>query len=167
MARTSLSKPRVQKKTPYAERNVARILELRRENRAKMKKLWTGRDHDQSKLRQWGRETEDIAEQIILPALGFTDIMALNKITGNATWDFAATKNGCRVLVDASSCVQKDVRIKNRMAEAIGLDLYVLFVSPRDHRFHHLHRVRKGTGRCDVPLATFIKAIEAQNENHD
>lgn len=98
----------------------------------------------------------------VLPSLGFSNIQALNLISGNSPWDFAASYQGERVLVDASSHPTKSVKSKNAMASAIGLRFFVVMISPNDPEVFHLAEMRAGQVSVSVPRE-IIRKLEPKS----
>ena len=98
----------------------------------------------------------------VLPSLGFTNITYLKNDPG-FTFDFAATLNGRSILIDVTCAARRCTGKKLKLARALGLPFFVLFISP-NLKFHYLQDMTTSrNGWAHVPwavLKTFIAAEE-------
>ncbi len=99
----------------------------------------------------WGRKAEIAAKDSILPALGFSGIVDTSDASNSFFVDFIATKGRKKVLVDSTVKLKAYVPSKARMAEALGMDLYILHVAPKDHYLFVLNKIQKGRVVSRVP----------------
>jgi len=91
------------------------------------------------KIRTWGisnaeiaAKAEELARDVILPKEGFTEIFHVSPIRRFAPFDFVATLNQERVLIDVTTAFGKGNYTKTaaELANALRLKFLYLFVKP-------------------------------------
>lgn len=110
-----------------------------------------------SGARGYAKKYEKMAEKLYLPKEGFTNIVNFTEMSNQFFVDYVASKLGRRVLVDATVKLKAYVPKKMRMAEALGMDLYVIHVSPLKEGLYHLNKMKPGTSVSRVPAKVIRK----------
>ncbi len=87
---------------------------------------------DVAKCKSFGRQGEVLARDRHLPAEGFTNIVDFSGHTNQFFVDFVATYQGERVLIDATIRLHASIPNKIFMAKALGMRLFIIFVSLKD-----------------------------------
>jgi hypothetical protein len=131
--------------------------------------VWYGQQKDLFALkdpRPRAIHAERAASETILPSLGFTGLIDLTAIIFNAPFDFVAFKNNERVAVEVSSKWQKRVETKAQLAAALGLDLYLVLVSPRDQRFFHCTKLSPTAKTSRVPFSLLRCMADFFGDDH-
>jgi hypothetical protein len=92
------------------------------------------------KIRIWGKSSLELASKAefvaierVLPKLGSADIFHASLVNRFFLFDLIATHEGRRVPIDVTAGVSKEVgkdTPKRAIAEALGMPLYVVFISP-------------------------------------
>ncbi len=91
-------------------------------------------------LAQWGKSNKEIALKAekfafskLLPSLGFTEIYDVTKIRRFVPFDFIATDQGSRVLIDITTARSKCGyyrRTATSLANALRMKLLIVFIKP-------------------------------------
>jgi hypothetical protein len=105
----------------------------------KMRRLWGGAPELDfpHEGRQYGKSIEKYALQFILPKLGFSEIYDCTLLSNQFFFDFIATYEGQRVLLDVTARVRAYVPQKINLANALRMRCFLLFVSPKfDGRYY-------------------------------
>lgn len=126
-------------------------------------RVWYGRQKDlftEKRPLERGRKFELLASKDIFPKIGVEDAVNLAEIMSKFPFDFVATIGNSRVLLDVSVKWQKRVATKEPVARALGFPLYILLVSPRDHKFFYFAPVKTGAKSVRVPIAIFRQIAE-------
>lgn len=89
----------------------------------------------------------------ILPALGFSQISDMSECSNQFYVDFVATKDGKRVLIDATVKLKAYVPKKAQLALALEMDLYILHVSPKNEKMFVLNK---------MPVNRVVSRVPAQ-----
>lgn len=89
------------------------------------------------KQRIWGKsdrliaiEAEKLAVSRILPGLGFSEISHLSNLNSFFPFDIVATFHGEKVLVEVTTGMAKTLSRQRIIANALGMSIIVLFISP-------------------------------------
>ena len=111
------------------------------------------------KLRVWGKSSPEVglgaellALERILPSLGFGDIFHASRAYRFSPFDFIATFEGRRTLVDVTTCNSRSgapYRKRKQLADALGMRLFVLFVRPNMSGFVLKTATENGTVSCN------------------
>jgi len=111
------------------------------------------------KLRVWGESSPEVglrgelvALEKILPPLGFSDIFHASRAYRSSPFDFIATFEGRRTLVDVTTCNSKSgapYKKRKQFAKALGMSLFVLFVRPNMSGFVLKVATEKDTVSCN------------------
>ncbi|MDV3277671.1 MAG: hypothetical protein LYZ69_04300 [Nitrososphaerales archaeon] len=99
------------------------------------------REYEKSRrLRLWGasspekaRKAEVLAFNTVLPKIGFAEIYDATRVRRFIPFDFAATYEGERVLIDVTTAISKSNQYHRSalsLADALRMRLYILFIKP-------------------------------------
>lgn len=125
------------------------------------REVWGTTEHgfrDVAKARQTARPYEIAARDTFLPREGFTEIVDMSEMSNQFFVDFIATKDGERVLVDATIKLKAYFPAKAKLAEALGMKLFFIHIAPAGGGLYYLHEVPSGRKVVRVPAA-FIRAL--------
>ena len=109
------------------------------------------------RIRIWGESNPQIAQnaekfamETLLPGLGFTELYHASAINRFFPFDFIATYQGQRVLVDVTTGVSKKLvsTYQQSLAEALRMPIFVLFVKPDFSKY----QLTLGTGLKTVQM---------------
>ncbi len=117
--------------------------------------VWYGRQADllsTQEGRALGDRIEAIALRRVLPAVGVAVRAQLSVIAPHAPFDFLGVLRGTRIAIDVTAKWQKRVDKKAPMAEAFGLPLYLLHISPRDPGYYFFVEVSPSAKSVRVPM---------------
>jgi hypothetical protein len=123
-----------------------------------IRKLWgtTSLKRFEARLAMpYGRRAEKRALKYVLPKLGFKNIINFTSWSSQFYIDFVAFYRGKRVLVDATIKLTAWVPGKMKLANALGMDLYILHISPNGKLFW-LKKMPKNEVTSKIPMA-FIR----------
>lgn len=110
---------------------------------------------DVAKSKVVGRVAEVLARDQFLPASGFSDIDDWSGHSNQFFCDFVATKDGKRVLVDATVRLKAHIPEKVKLARSLGMALFIIHVAPTGKLFY-INEVQPGRKVTRVPAA-FIR----------
>jgi len=148
----------------YATWRAKRHRKFKRDRHHFFRQIWgttpLRRAHPKN-ARAVGRRAEIQARNLILPALGFTEIDDLSAMSNQFFIDFVATFRGKRVLVDATIKMTAHVPEKTALAKALQMPLFILHVSPKNPALYFLQRAAWDRRTMKVPSA-FIRKAENQ-----
>lgn len=104
---------------------------------------WTGNRDLFAKIetKTKGRRFELLAQNTILPRLGFKNLIHLSDIYHNSPFDFAGDRAGQQVVIDITCNWQKQISYKNALAMALRLPLYILMISREIRGFFTLSKL--------------------------
>ena len=114
---------------------------------------------------QKGAAYEKLAHEL-LRKLGATDIIHLSMVVPQSPFDFVCTLRGRRCAIDATTKWQKRVSSKVFLANALGVELYLLMISPRDRDFYHFTAVSTESRSVRVPVS-LIRSIATKHSDPD
>lgn len=105
-------------------------------------------------LSKWGKSDKEIALKAekfafskLLPSLGFTEIYDVTEIRRFVPFDFVASDQGSRVLIDVTTARSKSGyyrRTATRLANALRMKLLTVFIKP-DFSAHMIRGSSEGT----------------------
>lgn len=101
----------------------------------------------------------------LLQSIGFSDIYHVSIEIPAFPFDFIATKDGRRVLLDVTTRVWCRTQPKFKLAGLMGLNLYIVHISPADPETFYVHQPR--TGSYSIPMDFFHRLAERRGVNHD
>lgn len=104
------------------------------------------------------RKYELIAKNKLLAEYGFTEILDMNELFFGFNFDFIAKLGNKKVLIDITTKYSTNNKTKKQLADALGIDFYMLFISPEYDGMHHLHKMTTPTYK--IPQQ-FFKDIAA------
>jgi hypothetical protein len=125
--------------------------------------IWGGAGigrQDPFTARKVGKIYEEIAVNMILPKEGFTDIINLSACSNQFYIDFIATKDGVKVLIDATIKYKAHIPQKVFLAKSLGMPLYILHISPRDTEIYYLVKIPYTQTTSKVPNHIFHEIKE-------
>lgn len=126
--------------------------------------IWGGSGKGRAEIAHWaqeiGRKFEVYTLEYILPMEDFTEVVDLSGSTSNFFIDFVATKDGQRVLVDATIKFNAHVPKKTLLAEALQMPLYIVHVPPAAPHLYHIQQVPNQRTHVRVPMAHIHKMYE-------
>ena len=99
-----------------------------------------------------GRSFEQRA-LLTLEKLGFSDVEWVSARIQSFPFDFIATKDGERVLADATVKIRCRSHTKLWLAKSLGMRLFILHVSPAHEDLHYLQEPK--TGCFGIPSSFF------------
>ena len=113
---------------------------------------------DVARSKPIGRVAEVLARDQFLPANGFTNIDDFSGYSNGFFCDFVATKDGKRVLVDATVKLKAYIPHKVKMAKSLGMVLFIIHVSPLG-KLYHINKMEPDRTVCRVPAAFIRKHV--------
>jgi hypothetical protein len=119
--------------------------------------------HDVGKARKIGRIAELKCKQYLAQE-GFEMIADLSEKSNQFYIDFICIYQGQRVLVDATIKIKAHVPEKVFLANALGLDLYIIHVSPSTENLYYIQKMKPGVSGCRLPMA-FIHSLMLPKPN--
>lgn len=118
--------------------------------------VWYGGQRDlfaEKAAHRRGRQFEELAVKSIFERVALENPTDLARLGRGAPFDFIAFLNERRVAVDVSTKWQKRVESKGPIAQALGLPLYFLLISPRAPRFFYFTPVSYTAKSVRVPFS--------------
>lgn len=114
----------------------------------------------------FGRKAEKRAMIKILPKLGFKNIINFTNWSSQFYIDFVAFYKGKRVLIDATIKLTAWIPGKIKLANALGMDLFIIHVSPSGKLFW-LKKIPKNEVTSKVPMAFIRKYSKIQRRIYE
>jgi len=111
------------------------------------------------------KKYEEKACNIILPKLGFYDIVDINKIHLGFHFDMMAYINGEKVLIDVTTKFSTNNGQKKKLADLFGFDFYMIFISPIHDDMFYLKKMVTSTFK--IPQSFFHEWAKKLNINRN
>jgi hypothetical protein len=125
----------------YVSANRAHIRQYAKDRKAR---FWGISDY------QTGLKAESFAMEKVLPKLGFIDVYHASAAYRLFPFDFIATYEGQRVLIDVTTGMAKMAGDKQRLSisKALMMPVYILFIKPDFSKYQLSPATAQSASRC-------------------
>ena len=109
-----------------------------------------------------GRSYEERGRRT-LEAIGFSDVDWVSSKIPSFPFDYIATLDGQRVLVDATVKIKGRATAKFDLSRSLGMRLFLLHLSPLHEGLHFLNEIQSG---CYVIPSSFFHSLQSRDPSY-